>query len=124
MTIICSLLFRAFLLLTLIASYVFLTYGKEGPSFVHIVRNEAWNDLITQIKFVPAASPEDSIDKEIVVIQRFLKAHEAEVRVDSYDLEVFKAIDRARTRLQKADRDLETLRNELSYKEEKAKLGR
>ena len=124
MTIICSLLFRAFLLLTLIASYVFLTYGKEGPSFVHIVRNEAWNDLITQIKFVPADSPEDSIDKEIVVIQRFLKAHEAEVRVDSYDLEVFKAIDRARTRLQKADRDLETLRNELSYKEEKAKLGR
>jgi len=124
MTIICSLLFRAFLLVTLIGSYVFLTYGKEGPSFVHIVRNEAWNDLITQIKFVPAASPEDSIDKEIVVIQRFLKAHEAEVRVDSYDLEVFKAIDRARTRLQKADRDLETLRNELSYKEEKAKLGR
>jgi hypothetical protein len=124
MTIICSLLFRAFLLVTLIGSYVFLTHGKKGSSFVHSVRKEAWNDLITQIKFVPADSPEDSIDKEIVVMQRFLKAHEAEVRVDIYDLEVFKAIDRARPRLQKANGDLETLRNELSYKEEKAKLGR
>ena len=93
MTIICSLLFRAFLLVTLIGSNVFLTYGTEGPSFVHIVRNEAWNDLITRLKFVPTDSPEDSIDKEIVVIQRFLKAHQAEVSVDIYDLEVFKAID-------------------------------
>jgi hypothetical protein len=46
------------------------------------------------------------------------------MRVGIYDLEVFRAIDRARARLQKADRDLETLRNELSYKEEQAKLGR
>ena len=54
----------------------------------------------------------------------FLKAHETEVRVGIYDLEAFKAIDQARARLQKADRDLETLRNELSYKEEQAKLVR
>ena len=46
------------------------------------------------------------------------------MRVGIYDVEVFRAIDQARARLQKADRDLETLRNELSYKEEQARLGR
>ncbi len=123
-TIIRGLLFRACLLVTSIVSWVFLTYGKDGSSVVHIVRNEAWNDLVSQIKFVPENSPEDSIDKEMVVIQKFLNAHQTEVRVDIYDLEVFKAIDRARARLHKADRDLETLRNELSYKEGQAMLGR
>jgi len=112
------------MLVTLVTSYVFLTYGKEGPAVVHIVRNVAWNDLMTQIRFLPDDSPQDSLDKEMLVIQKFLIAHETEMRVNIYDLEVFKAIDRARARLQKADRDLETLRNELSYKEEQAKLGR
>ena len=124
MNIIRTRLFRTFLLVTLISSYVYLTYGKERPSVVHIVRNVAWNDFITQIKFLPDDSPQDSLDKEMLVIQKFLKAHETEVRVGIYDLEVFKAIDQARARLQKADRDLETLRNELSYKEEQANLGR
>ena len=118
------LLFRAFLLVTLISSYVYLTYGKEGPPVTHIVRNVAWNAFISQIKFLPDDSPQDSLDKEMLVIQRFLKAHETEVRVGIYDLEVFRAIDQARARLQKADRDLETLRNELSYREEHANLGR
>jgi hypothetical protein len=118
------LLLRAFLLITLLILFVCLTYGTEGrPSVVHIVRNVAWNDFISQINFLPDDS-EDSLDKELLVIQKFLKAHETEMRVGIYDLEVFRAIDRARARLQKADRDLETLRNELSYKEEQAKLGR
>ncbi len=124
MKIVRILLFRTFMLVILIGSYVYLTYGKEGASVVHIVRNVVWNDFITQIKFLPDDSPQDSLDKEMVVIQRFLKAHETEARIDIYDLAVFKAIDRARARLQKADKDLETLRNELSYKEEQAKLGR
>ena len=116
---------RAFLLITLLILFTCLTYGTEGrPLVVHIVRNVAWNDFISQINFLPDDSPEDSLDKELLVIQQFLKAHETEMRVGIYDLEVFRAIDRARARLQKADRDLETLRNELSYKEEQAKLGR
>ena len=118
------LLLRALLLVTLISLCVYLTYGKEGPRVTHIVRNVAWNDFVSQIKFLPDDSPEDSLDKELLVVQKFLKAHETEMRVGIYDLEVFTAIDRARARLQKADRDLETLRNELSYKEEQAKLGR
>jgi len=69
-------------------------------------------------------SPQDSLDKEMLVIQKFLKAHETEVTVGIYDVEVFKAIDRARARLQKADRDQEVLRNELSYREEQSTLGR
>ena len=115
---------RAFLLLGLTSSYVYATYGKEGPPFVRIVRNAAWNDFVTQIKFLPDDSPQDSLDKELLVIQKFLKAHETEVQVGVYDLVVFRAIDKARARLQRADKDLETLRNELSYREEQAKLGR
>jgi|ERR1700730_8032472 hypothetical protein len=116
--------FRAFLLITLISLFVCLSYGKDGPPVVRIVRNVAWNDLITQINFLPDDAPQDSFDNELLIIQRFLKAHQTEVRVGVYDLEVFKAIDQARARLQRADRDLETLRNELSYKEEQAKLER
>ena len=48
--------------------------------------------------------------------------YETEVRVGIYDVEVFKAIDQVRDRLQKADKDLATLRNELSYKETQKKL--
>ena|SRR6267154_1348270 len=113
---------RAFLLITLL---ILLTYGTEGrPPAVHIVRNVAWNDFISQINFLPDDSPQDSFDKELLVVQKFLKAYETEVRVGVYDLEVFTAIDQARARLQKADGDLETLRKELSYKEAQAKLGR
>lgn len=115
---------RMFLLFALVSLYVYATYGKESPSLVRIVRNAAWNDLVTQMKFVPDDSPQDSLYKEILVIQRFLKAHETEVRVGVYDLGVFRAIDQARARLQRADKDLETLQNELSYKEEQARLGR
>ena len=118
------LVFRALLLAVSIISYVYLTYAKEASSVAPIERNVAWNDFITQIKFLPQDSPQDSLDKEMLVIQKFLKAHEMETRLDMYDLEVFKAVDRARARPQKADKDLETLRNELSYKEEQAKLGR
>ena len=88
------------------------------------MRNVAWNEFIAQIVSVPYESPQDSLDKEMLIIQKFLKSHETEVRVGIYDVEVFKAIDQARARLQRADRDLETVRNELSYKEQQAKFGR
>ena len=42
----------------------------------------------------------------------------------AYDITVFKAIDQARARLQKADKDLETIKNELSYKEYQSIGGR
>ena len=115
---------RAFLLFALVSSYVYAAYGKESRSLIRIVRNAAWNDFISQIKFLPEESPQDSLGKEMLVIQKFLKAHETEVQVGIYDLEVFRAIDKARGRLQRADKDLETLRNELSYKVEQARLGR
>jgi len=118
------LVFRALLLAVSIISYVYLTYAKEASSVAPIERNVAWNDFITQIKFLPQDSPQDSLDKEMLVIQKFLKAHETEGRVGIYDLEVFKAIDKVRGRLQKADWDPERLRSELSYKEEQTKLGR
>jgi hypothetical protein len=88
---------RAFLLITLLILFACLTYGTEGrPPAVHIVRNVAWNDFISQINFLPDDSPQDSFDKELLVVQKFLKAHETEVRVGVYDLEVFRAIDQRR----------------------------
>jgi hypothetical protein len=124
MKIIRSQVFRAIVIVNLMSSCICLTYGKDSPSLVYIVRNVAWNDFIAQVASTPDESSQDSLGKELQIIQRFLKSHEAEVRVGIYDVEVFKAIDQARTRLQKADKDLETLRSELSYKEEQAKLGR
>jgi hypothetical protein len=59
-----------------------------------------------------------------MVIQKFLKEHETEKTIGIYDITVFRAIDQARARLQKADKDLEKIRNELSYKEYQAKLER
>ena len=115
--------FRAIVIITLISSCVYLAYGKESPN-IYIVRNVAWNDFIAQIASVPYESPQDSLGKEMLIIQKFLKSHETEVGVGIYDVEVFQAIDQARARLQKADSDLKTLRNELSYKEEQARVGR
>ncbi len=44
---------RAFLLITLLILFACLTYGTEGrPPVVHIVRNVAWNDFISQIKIL------------------------------------------------------------------------
>ena len=124
MNIIRTQLFRAIVMVTLISSCIYLTYGKESPPSVEIVRNLVWNDFIAQIASVPHESPQDSLGKEMLIIQKFLKSHETEVRVGIYDVEVFRAIDQARARLKKAERDLETLRNDLSYKEEQARLGR
>ena len=113
----------AIVIISLISSCVYLAYGKETPN-IYIVRNFSWNDFIAQIASVPHGSPQDSLGKEMLIIQKFLKSHESEVRVGIYDVEVFKAIDQVRARLQKADRDLGTLQNELSYKEEQARWGR
>ena len=113
---------RGFLLIALITSFACLGNGKENAPMVYIARNNAWNDFISQIASPADESPQDSFRKEIRIIQKFLKSHETEVRVGIYDVEVFKAIDQVRDRLQKADKDLATLRNELSYKETQKKL--
>src|SRR5260370_16609810 len=108
------LLLRAFLLITLLILFACLTYGTEGrPPVVHIVRNVAWNDFISQINFLPDDSPKDSFDKELLVVQKFLKAHETEVRVAVYDLEVFKPFDQAQAPLQKPTNNPEQPRTKL-----------
>ena len=116
--------FRVFLLIALVTSCLYVSRAREREHVISIVRNEAWNDLVTQIKFSPNESPRDTLETEIVVIQRFLKEHETEKVIGIYDIAVFRAIDQARARLQKADKDLEKIRNELSYKEYQVKLER
>ena len=107
-----GLLFRALLLVSFATSYVYLTTATERPALVPIARNQAWNDLIAQIRFLPGDSPQDSLDKEMLIIQRFLKEHETETSVGIYDVAVFRAIDQVRARLRRAAGD-ETLTQSL-----------
>ena len=79
-----TLLFRAIVMVTLISLCIYLTYGKASPSIVYIVRDVAWNDFIAQIASVPYESPQDSLGKEMRIIQKFLKAHEN--RSESWNL--------------------------------------
>ena len=118
------LVFRALLLVTFITAYVYFLFGQERQHIVSIVRNAAWNDLVRQMDPVTDDSPQETLGKEIVVIHKFLREHQSEVSVGVYDIAVFRAIDQARARLQKADKDLETIKNELSYKEQQARGGR
>jgi hypothetical protein len=89
-------LLRVFLLLTVAGSYICLAYGKGDGPVVRIARNVAWNDFVFQIRFLPDDSSEGSFAREVLIIQKFLKAHETEPRIEIYDLEVFRAIDRSR----------------------------
>jgi len=118
------LVFRVFLLIAFMTSYFYFLYGQEPQHGVPIVRNVAWNDLINQINPQVDEPAKETLGQEIISIQKFLREHQWETSVGIYDITVFKAIDQARARLQKADKDLETIRNELSYKGEQAKLGR
>ena len=118
------LFFRALLLIAFITAYVYFLFGQERQHSVPIIRNAAWNDLVTQIDSMPGDSRRETLGKEIVLIQKFLKEHQFEVSVGVYDVGVFRAIDEARARLQKADKDLEAIKNELSYKEYEARGGR
>jgi hypothetical protein len=116
--------FRALLLVTFITAYVYFLFGQERQQSVSIVRNAAWNDLVRQMDPMTDDSPQETLGKEIVLIQKFLREHQFEVSIGIYDIAVFRAIDQARARLQKADKDLETIKNELSYKENQARGGR
>ena len=118
------LVFRVFLLIAFITSCFYFLYGQERGHVGPVVRNVAWNDLVTQFKYVPDDSPQESLFKEALVIQKFLSKHSTEESVTDYDIAVFRAIDQVRARLQKADKDLETIKKELSYKEQEAKTGR
>ena len=115
------LVFRGFLLIAFSTTYLYLLFGQEREHTVSIVRNAAWNDFVHQIDpSVGNNSPRQTLGTEVVLIQKFLREHQFEASVGVYDIAVFKAIDQVRIRLQQADKDLETIRNELSYKEYQA----
>ena len=124
MKIIRFLVFRVFLLIAFITTYLYFLYGQEHGHVVPVVRNVAWNDLVAQIRSVPDDSRQECLLKEVLVIQKFLTEHATEPSIEVYDVAVFRAIEHARARLQKADKDLETIQRELSYKEVQAKLGK
>ena len=124
MRIVRLLVFRVFMLVTFLTTYLYFLYGREPEHYVAIVRNAAWNDLVRQIDPSADNPARDTLGNEVILIQNFLKEHQSEVSVGIYDVTVFKAIDQLRARLQKADRDLETIKNALSYKENETNGGR
>ena len=75
---------RAFLVITLLILFASLTYGTEGrPPAVHIVRNVAWNDFISQINFLPDDSPQDSFDKEWSLFRSFSRRTKPKSELES-----------------------------------------
>ena len=118
------LVFRALLLTTFITTYLYFLYGQEREHIVRIARNAAWNDLVRQIDPSVDNPAHETLGTEVVLIQKFLQEHRSEVNVGVYDIAVFKAIDQVRARLQQADKDLQAIRNELSYKENEVSGGR
>lgn len=115
------LVFRTLLLITFITAYLYFLFGQEREHLVLIARNAAWNDLVRQIDPSSDNSAHETLGTEVVLIEKFLREHQSEVTVGVYDIAVFKAIDQTRARLQQADKDLQTIRNELSYKEYEAR---
>ncbi len=118
------LIFRVFLLIAFMTAYLYLLYGQERGRVVPIARNTAWNDLVIQVNPEMGDSSTDCLGKELLLLQSFLREHKSEQKVGVYDMAVLRTIDHVRARFQKADKDLETIKNELSYKEVQVKLGR
>ena len=118
------LVFRALLLITFVTTYLYFLFGEEREHLVPIARNAAWNDLVRQMDPSVDDSARETLGTQVVLIQKFLHEHRTEVNVQVYDITVFKAIDQVRARLRQADRDLQTIRNELSYKEYEPRDGR
>ena len=118
------LVFRTLLLVTFITTYLYFLFAQEREHLVPIARNAAWNDLVRQIDPSQDNSARETLGTEVVLIEKFLREHQSEVNVRVYDIAVLKAIDQVRVRLHQADKDLETIRNELSYKEYEARGGR
>jgi len=115
------LVFRVFLLITFMTAYLCL--GQKRGHVVPIARNTAWNDLVIQVNPEMGDTSPDSLGKEFLFIQNFLAEHKYEAIFGTYDIAV-RATDQVGYRLQKSDKDLETIKNELSYKEVQVKLGR
>ena len=107
----------ALLALALITPYLYLSHGQKRVHAVPIDRNAAWNDLIRQITLRADIRSNDNLGRDLVLIQSFLKEHEFEDRVGNDDFVVLSAIDQARARLQKADKDLQMIRIELSRRD-------
>ena len=115
---------RVLLLITFITTYLYFLYGQEREHLVQIARNAAWNDLVHQIDPSVDNSAHETLGTQVTLIEKFLREHQREVNVGVYDIAVFKAIDQVRGRLEQADKDLETIKKELSYKEYAARGGR
>ena len=112
-----SAVLRASLLTALITVYFYFSYGQERKHHVPILLNAAWNDFVRQVNPAVNSSSGETLGKQINVIRKFLREHEFEVTVGTDDATVLSAIDQARARLRRADQDLQTIRNELSYNE-------
>ena len=76
------LILRMFLLFAFFAMYL---YGQDRGQVIPIVRNVAWNDLIAQIDPTVDEPAKETLGKELIRIQNFLREHQSDVNVGVYD---------------------------------------
>ena len=115
--------FRLFLLIAFLTAYLYSLYGQERQQGVPIARNTAWNDLVRQIDTSMVDSPHETLGKEIVLIQKFLREHQSEVSLGIYDITVFKAIDQARAAGRRPTRTWKRLRTSCPTRNTKQRAG-
>jgi hypothetical protein len=83
--------------------------NKAVVAEIPIPRNAAWNDFQRQ-----CIAAHDNL----LIVQKFLVEHQNEVRVNTYDVPTFRAMDNAEAELKAAEADLRKVHDELSYREE------
>jgi hypothetical protein len=83
--------------------------NKAIVAEIPIPRNVAWNDFRRQCT---------AAHDNVLIVQKFLVEHENEVRVNTYDVPTFRAMDNAEAELKAAEADLRKVHDELSYREE------
>jgi hypothetical protein len=121
--------FRILLLIIFLTTYLYVLHGRERGHPVPIASDSAWNDVIIQVDPLQvdssaAESPRETLGNARAVVHKFLMEHRSERSVRLYEATDFRAIEQARARLQKSDKDLEIIRDEWSYKDNQAKSER
>lgn len=100
---------KFFCLIVMVFLYLRVLYPQTPSHVVPVKRNIAWNSLYKEVL---------NTDKNLQTLFKFLREHEHEERIkDTFDVETILAIDQAVQSLKKQERDLQTIRKEIEYKE-------
>ena len=95
-------------LLSLLFLHPRRTASQETHPPLPIPRNAAWNDFQRQVI---------AAHTNLETVRLYLTQHQTEVRLDEYDVPTLRALQDSRDELRQAEKDLQVIQDELSYKE-------